>query len=131
VGAFNAGDTCSKAAVVRLTEGVAEENRAHGISIFALSPGRVRTRLVDAIIEGNAGRGWRPELETPAFAATFTPTADAAAAAVVFLATGAADALTGRYFSAVCDDIVALARRADEVVRHDLYQIRKRTEPVE
>jgi hypothetical protein len=52
--------------------------------------------------------------------------ADIPAGAVVFLATGAGDGLNGRLIRAT-DDLARLAARADEIVEHDLYQLRVHT----
>jgi hypothetical protein len=50
---------------------------------------------------------------------------DRAAGLVLFLASGRGDALSGRFIDA-CDDYVALARRADQIVYNDLYALRLR-----
>jgi hypothetical protein len=46
----------------------------------------------------------------------------------VALASGRADALSGRYLS-VFDDLDDLIRRADAIQQQDLYILRLRTEP--
>ena len=42
--------TCSKAAVVSLTESVAEELRPHGVAVNTVAPGAVATRFMDPVI---------------------------------------------------------------------------------
>ena len=45
---------------------------------------------------------------------------------MAYLASGAADVLSGRYIVAN-DDVVQMVARADEIVEHDLYVLRERT----
>ena len=48
---------------------------------------------------------------------------------VAFLASGRGDALSGRFLHAL-DDVEALAARAEEIVRDDLYVARLRRDPL-
>jgi 3-oxoacyl-[acyl-carrier protein] reductase len=120
--AYNTAYACSKAAVVRFTDSLADETRDHGIQVFALSPGSVRTTLTDEVHESPAGKRW---LGDDLSKLTFVPP-DLAADAVTFIATGGADALSGRFFH-VSDDVRALAARGAEIAHRDLYQLRWRT----
>jgi hypothetical protein len=45
---------------------------------------------------------------------------------ILFLASGKADALSGRYIS-IDDDVAELVRRVEEIERDDLYTLRLRT----
>lgn len=114
---------CAKAAVFRLTEGLAEELRPHGVAVFAISPGWVRTEMAEALVGSEAGRRWLPELQAMPEEAWIGP--ERAADLVVFLASGKGDALTGRYLYAL-DDPEELARRAAQIQRDDLYVLRLR-----
>lgn len=98
----------SKAAVNRFTEALAGEVHAGGVRVFALSPGTVKT---DMTAEVFADAWDDEELWTPV---------ERSVQLVVDLASGALDALSGRYVRAASDDWHDLARRADEVVRRDL-----------
>lgn len=60
-----------------------------------------------------------------AFASQEAVSADPAAALVVRLASGAADALSGRYICAA-EDVAQMASRAEEIDQHDLYVLRQR-----
>jgi NAD(P)-dependent dehydrogenase (short-subunit alcohol dehydrogenase family) len=123
-GEYTSAYASSKAALVRLTDALADEYRASGVAVFALSPGSVPTQLSLGVIESEAARTWLPDLGSRLSFVGIEQSADA----VVFLASGRADRLTGRFFH-VTDDVVALAERADEIVEHDLYQLRKRLGP--
>ncbi|MDF1504904.1 SDR family NAD(P)-dependent oxidoreductase [Roseisolibacter sp. H3M3-2] len=96
----------SKCAVTRLTEVAAAEARPHGIAVFALEPGTVRTAMTERLIASEAARTW-----LPGYVATFADghdvQPDEAAALVERLARGDADALSGRFVSRA-DDLDAL-----------------------
>jgi NAD(P)-dependent dehydrogenase (short-subunit alcohol dehydrogenase family) len=110
----------SKAALVSFTDDLAAETREHGISVFAIRPGLVQTRMQDELTASpyvQRRRAGAPALVPP----------ERAAEAVVFVATGKADALTGRFIDVTRDDVADLAARADEIVRSDLLAMRLRT----
>ena len=46
---------------------------------------------------------------------------------MVFVATGKADALSGRFVDVTRDEIAELAGRADEIRQNDLFAMRLRT----
>jgi NAD(P)-dependent dehydrogenase (short-subunit alcohol dehydrogenase family) len=45
-----------KTAVIRLTETVAAETKAHGVQLFAIHPGNVRTAMTEYLMESPAGQ---------------------------------------------------------------------------
>ncbi|MEO7703268.1 MAG: SDR family oxidoreductase, partial [Thermoflexales bacterium] len=103
----------SKAALIRLTDSLAEVTQDQGICVFGISPGMVKTAMTRAmpIMDAKPEADWvAPEL---------------AAELCVFLASGQADRLSGRYVH-VLDDIRELVRRADEIEANDLYALRMR-----
>jgi NAD(P)-dependent dehydrogenase (short-subunit alcohol dehydrogenase family) len=110
---------CGKAALARFTDCAARELESFGISTFAISPGQVATGMHDLLA---ASPAWlkRRGSHSP----TFTP-AERAAELVVRLASGEADALTGRLFD-VKDDFDDLIHRAETIRRDDLYSLRLR-----
>jgi NAD(P)-dependent dehydrogenase (short-subunit alcohol dehydrogenase family) len=117
----NSAYAASKAALVRLTDCLSAETAEHGISVFALGPGTVRTRISTGLERSAEGRRW---LGAAIEQLRFIP-AEVPAAAVVFLASGRADALSGRWIDST-DDLAAIAERAGEVRDGDLFQLRRR-----
>ena len=110
----------AKAALINFTESVAAETSAHGIKVFALSPGHVRTALVQHMLESKAGKRWLPD------AGDSSPVdAHDAGKLVCRLATGRSDALSGTFLH-VLDDVERLARDAAEVVAGERYVPRLR-----
>ena len=99
----------SKAALYRFGELLAAQLEPHGIPVFTISPGLVRTELTKTL--GDDAPWTPPEL---------------APRLVRALASGRADRLAGRYIHAEHDDIDDLIARADEVVEDDLNSIRLR-----
>jgi 3-oxoacyl-[acyl-carrier protein] reductase len=97
----------SKAAVNRFGEVLAAQTGEHGVSVFTISPGLVRTALTESL--GDDAPWTPPEL---------------APQLVRALASGRADRLSGRYIHAEHDDIDDLIARADEIVENDANSIR-------
>jgi NAD(P)-dependent dehydrogenase (short-subunit alcohol dehydrogenase family) len=118
---WSSGYASSRAALLRFVDSLAGEVAASGIAVFAVSPGFVRTELVENVIRSEAGQRWLPELGERADA--LTP--ELAGELVAELATGRADALTGRFLH-VLDDLDDLISRADEIRADDLYALRFR-----
>jgi NAD(P)-dependent dehydrogenase (short-subunit alcohol dehydrogenase family) len=109
----------AKAALVHLTNTLAAETAPFGVSVFAMTPGRVRTAMTEYMLESQTGKQW-----------SIMPTgewlpAERAGALAVVLSSGRADALSGRFIH-VLDDLEQLVRRADEIRRDDLYALRLR-----
>ncbi len=114
----------SKAALIRLTENLALENREHGISVFAIHPGTVRTAMVTEGIDTPAGRQWFPWFRGAVEQGQYVMP-ERAAQLVLQLASGRGDALTGRFLT-IHQDLDALLARAEEIAAADLYTLRVR-----
>jgi NAD(P)-dependent dehydrogenase (short-subunit alcohol dehydrogenase family) len=124
------GYAASKAALVKLTETLAEETRPHGVSVFSVDPGLLRIGLGEAALSSAAGR------QTPAgrvrhwikdqFDAGRGADPEQAVRLILTLASGQADRLSGRHLR-VGDDPEALLARIDEIERGDLHTLRLRT----
>jgi 3-oxoacyl-[acyl-carrier protein] reductase len=97
----------SKAALNRLSEGLALQLEPYGIAVFTISPGLVKTDMTERFSDDMP---WTPPELAPRL--------------VRVLASGRADKLSGRYIHAEHDDIEDLIRRADEIVENDLNAIR-------
>lgn len=115
----------SKAAVVRLTETLAEELRDFNIQVNAIAPGPVNTRMLEEVLAAGpavgeeALRGAGKQLETGG--APLRAPAELA----VFLASDESGGLTGRLISAVWDDWRSLPERIDRIMAGELYTLRR------
>lgn len=122
----------SKAAVIKLTENLSYETRRYGIGVFSVHPGILPIGLSEPALASTApsdspvgrmrewvgnelaeGRGAQP---------------DQVAGLLLRVATGELDRLSGRHLS-VHDDLDAVLARTDDVVRDDLYVLRRRELP--
>jgi NAD(P)-dependent dehydrogenase (short-subunit alcohol dehydrogenase family) len=112
----------SKTAVMRFTEALAAELREHGISVFAIAPGLVRTAMTAEFMTSEEGRRWLPWC-ADVFERGRDVTVEPATALVVFLSTGAGDQLSGRVLSAF-DEPADVARHIKRTQSDDLYMLR-------
>jgi threonine dehydratase len=90
--------------------------------VFAIDPGLVRTAMSESALSCG-----EPSVErwfTAAFANQEVVSADSAAASVAYLASGAADVLSGRNVD-VSGDMAQMVARAAEIEEHDLYVLRE------
>ena len=87
----------SKTGATRMTEGLAQELAPHGCQAFALGPPAVATAMTKWLIDDPQARTWRP-LIGEIFERGEDHPPETVAAAVVLLASGRADMLSGRYF---------------------------------
>ena len=117
---------CAKAASFRLTGTLAAETAGHGITVLCVSPGLVRTRMVEESLLGEAGRRWRPQI-TAVPPEEYT-SAERAGSLLVRIAAGEADRLSGRFLHA-SDDLDELLADASRVVAEDLLTLRLREWP--
>jgi NAD(P)-dependent dehydrogenase (short-subunit alcohol dehydrogenase family) len=118
----------SKTALIRLSESLALENKEHGIAVFAIHPGNVRTAMTEYLHSSEvvAQRApWMQEIWQRLFAEKKDTPIEHSVALILQLASGQADALSGRYIDAE-DDIADSLRRADEIESKDLYTLRLR-----
>jgi 3-oxoacyl-[acyl-carrier protein] reductase len=99
----------SKAALSRFGETLAAQLEPHGIPVFTISPGLVRSEMT---ADAPDDAPWTPPELAPRL--------------VRVLLSGRADALSGRYLHAEHDDIDDLIRRTSEIRDEDLNAIRLR-----
>jgi len=114
----------AKTALTRFTENLAAELMNFGVSVFAISPGTVRTAMTEYILESDAGKKWLPWFRKLYDRGLDVP-AEKAAQLVVQLASGRADALSGRLIE-ISDDLAKLVARVEEVKCAELYTLRVR-----
>jgi NAD(P)-dependent dehydrogenase (short-subunit alcohol dehydrogenase family) len=114
----------AKAAVVRLTETLADEVKGYNVQVNAIAPGPVYTQMTEEVLAAGAAAGERA-LNEAGRVKTDGASAGAAAALAVFLASDESDGLTGRLISAVWDDWRLLLPRLAEVNASDLYTLRR------
>ncbi len=114
----------SKTALIRLTEVLADEVRKHGVSVFAIQPGTVRTAMAEELMQSEAGDRWLPW-----FKRIFDERRDdppgPGVELVLYLASGQADVLSGRFFAApgVPSEVL---RHEEEIRARDLHLLRMR-----
>jgi NAD(P)-dependent dehydrogenase (short-subunit alcohol dehydrogenase family) len=114
----------SKAAVMRLTETMALELKDTGIKVFALSPGLVRTELVEHQISSPAGQKWLAKRLSAMFDEGRGVPPTIAAKMAVALVSGKLDKLAGRAIRADRDSVEQLVKLADEIVEKDQRVLR-------
>ena len=121
---FSAYST-SKAAVVRLTETVAEEVKEFNIRINAISPGAVNTRILDeALKAGEAcGREFYEKCKKQKETGGTPP--ELASELAVFLASDESKGLNGKIISAVWDDWKNIPSRIKTLNGSALYTLRR------
>jgi NAD(P)-dependent dehydrogenase (short-subunit alcohol dehydrogenase family) len=112
----------SKAALIRLSENLAVETRPYGVQVFAIFPGLVRTAMIEALSVDETS-------VKQDFAASFASGADVppekAGRLVAYLASGRADALTGRFVH-VNADVQQMVADISDIEERDLYVLRQR-----
>jgi NAD(P)-dependent dehydrogenase (short-subunit alcohol dehydrogenase family) len=116
----------SKAAVVRLTETLALELRDFSIDVNAIAPGALNTRLLEEVLQAG------PEVVGTSFYERALKQRDTGgfplekgAALCVYLASSAADGVTGKLISAQWDPWEKLADLRSELTDSDIYTLRR------
>ena len=99
----------SKAALHRFTELLAGAMREHGVGVFEVAPGLVRTEMTASFPDDAP---WTPPELAPRL--------------IRAIAEGRLDGLEGRYLHAEHDPLDELERRAAEIVEQDLNALRLR-----
>ncbi len=118
----------SKAAIVRLSETLAEEYAEYNIDVNAIAPGALNTRMLEEVLLAGPERvgntvyeqSLRQEQQGGA-------SLDRAADLCVFLLSKNSDGITGKLLSAVWDPWEALPTRRRDLEKTDLYTLRRVT----
>jgi NAD(P)-dependent dehydrogenase (short-subunit alcohol dehydrogenase family) len=124
---YNTSYASSKTGLMRLTESLAEEVKVHGVKVFGVLPGTVLTEMTRFIMNDPGGKKWRPNFHRTFDAGNDWPP-EAVAEITVQLASGRAENLTGRCFSAR-HDFKDMLDRAEEIIDKDLHSLRVRWLP--
>jgi NAD(P)-dependent dehydrogenase (short-subunit alcohol dehydrogenase family) len=116
----------SKAAVVRLTETLAEETKGAGVDVNAIAPGALNTRLLDEVLASGPERVGADfyERSVKQKKQGGAPL-ERGAALCVYLLSAASDGITGRLISAVWDPWETMASRLNELRGSDVYTLRR------
>jgi NAD(P)-dependent dehydrogenase (short-subunit alcohol dehydrogenase family) len=119
----------SKAAVIRFSESLAVEYDDRGVCAFAMHPGTVRTPMTNYIVESDEigqHAPWVQQWFQQLFRESGDTPVQRSVELLLFLASGKADALSGRYID-VDDDLDVLLKQTELIELDDLYTLRLRT----
>jgi NAD(P)-dependent dehydrogenase (short-subunit alcohol dehydrogenase family) len=118
---------CSKAAIVRFSEGLARELEQVGsaVLVFCMNPGFVHTEMTESLIDTPEKRAWQVHVPRLMGSADEKPP-DACARATMRLLHIAGRELSGRVFD-VDTDFDEVERRKAEIQAGNLYVMRRRT----
>ena len=115
----------SKAAIVRLTENLAYELAEDGITVNAIAPGFVATRMHDAVVAAGPDRAGEAYERTQRRLAEGGVSPRAAAELAVFLLSGEAGGTSGKLISAESDDWRDAEFRARLIADPDFATLRR------
>ena len=121
---FSAYST-SKAAVVRLTETIAEEVKEYNIHVNAIAPGAVNTRLLGQALSAGeaAGKDFAAKSIKQKEEGGVPP--EKVAELAVFLASTQSDGLSGRLISLLWDNWHDIPQHLDKIMTSDIYTMRR------
>jgi 3-oxoacyl-[acyl-carrier protein] reductase len=116
----------SKAAVVRLTETIAEELADSHIDVNAIAPGALNTRLLNQVLEAGpertGGDFYRRALKQNEEGGA---SLELAAELALFLASSESDGISGRLISAVWDDWHKFPVYRERIQESDVFTLRR------
>lgn len=115
----------AKGGVARFTETVAQELIEFGITVNAIAPGAVNTKLLDDLLAAGAEKvGPEYEKSLKQKSEGGTPPEKAAALAV-WLASDVSAWLTGKILSAVWDEFEEFPEHMEDIMSTDVYTMRR------
>jgi NAD(P)-dependent dehydrogenase (short-subunit alcohol dehydrogenase family) len=116
----------SKAAVVRMTETLAEELRDANVDVNAIAPGALNTRLLDEVLEAGPEKVGRQFYERSLKQRDQGGAPiDKGAELTAFLASAASDGITGRLVSAIWDRWEEFPQWREQMAKNDVYTLRR------
>jgi NAD(P)-dependent dehydrogenase (short-subunit alcohol dehydrogenase family) len=122
---FFSAYAASKAALVRLTETLAEELRDSNIQVNTIAPGPVRSRMWDEMRAAGAAGGAKTLREIAQMDETGGVSPSRAAALAVFLASPRSNGLTGRLISGVHDRWEEFPGKISEIMKTEGGTLRR------
>ncbi len=123
---FISAYAASKAAVVRLTETLAEELREAKIDVNAVAPGALNTRLLDEVLSaGPAAVGDAFYQKAIKQKETGGASLELGAGLCAWLASAESDGITGKLLSAQWDPWKDLAAKREALAKSDIYTLRR------
>jgi 3-oxoacyl-[acyl-carrier protein] reductase len=115
----------SKAAIVRLTEILADELKDYNIQVNAVSPGTIRTRMTDEIIKAGPEKAGEEYKEVKLKSKAGFDSPDSVVQLVCYLAMDESYWITGKVISAVWDPWKEWRQRGEIKIDKDLYVLRR------
>jgi NAD(P)-dependent dehydrogenase (short-subunit alcohol dehydrogenase family) len=112
----------AKTALARFSECLATEVKPYGIAVFAMEPGTVRTAMSEHSLHSAEGQRWLPWFQR-IFDEGLDLPPERAAQRVLFLASGKADSLSGRFLP-IAEDLEVILKSLSEVEKRNLYSLR-------
>jgi len=117
--------SASKAAVVRLTEIIAEEVKEYNIDINVVAPGAVNTRLLDEVLEAGEAAGKEELAKAIKQKQEGGVPLEKVAELAVFLASSKSDGLSGRLISLLWDNWREIPQHLDIIMSSDIFTMRR------
>ena len=116
----------SKAAVVRLTETLAEELRGHSIDVNAIAPGALNTRLLGEVLSAGSDAVGKEYFDKAVKQRdSGGASLERATGLSVYLASEISDGITGKLISAQWDPWQNLHESRDRLAQSDVYNLRR------
>ncbi|MED5338981.1 MAG: SDR family oxidoreductase [Pseudomonadota bacterium] len=123
---FISAYACSKAAIVRYAETLAEELRDHNIDINSIAPGPLNTNMLEMVLEaGPETVGYDFYEKSKKQKATGGVPLEVGARLAVFLASEKSNGISGKLISAVWDNWEIWPEHIAELNSSDIYTLRR------
>lgn len=117
----------AKAGIVRLVETLAEEWRDQAVDINAIAPGAINTAMTEETARTTAA-GEKEVASAKKQLETGGQSLEKVIGLVEFLLSPQSDGITGKLISAQWDEWQTFAARRDELMKSDIYTLRRITE---